>query len=98
MKSLLSVGDMKKPFGIFWMFCLYYLSVRMLVEDYRRVEKRYKPSEMEVFVQMFYRVSEYSEGFCDVLGDMFMECVSHGNNGQFFTPIHVADLMACMGK
>ncbi|MFR8639549.1 MAG: hypothetical protein ACLVEE_03180 [Phocaeicola vulgatus] len=53
---------------------------------------------MEVFVQMFYRVSEYSEGFCDVLGDMFMECVSHGNNGQFFTPIHVADLMACMGK
>ncbi|MCB6981165.1 MULTISPECIES: N-6 DNA methylase [Bacteroidales] len=52
---------------------------------------------MELFVQMFYRVSEYSEGFCDVLGDMFMECVSHGNNGQFFTPIHVADLMACMG-
>ena len=44
-------------------------------------------SEMELFVQMFYRVSEYSEGFCDVLGDMFMECVSHGNNGQFFTPI-----------
>ena len=27
-------------------------------------------------------MSEYSEGFCDVLGDMFMECVSHGNNGQ----------------
>lgn len=53
---------------------------------------------MELFVQMFYRVSEYSEGFCDVLGDMFMECVSHGNNGQFFTPIHVADLMACMGE
>lgn len=53
---------------------------------------------MELFVQMFYRVSEHSEGFCDVLGDMFMECVSHGNNGQFFTPIHVADLMACMGE
>ena len=34
----------------------------------------------------------------DVLGDMFMECVSHGNNVQFFTPIHVADLMACMGE
>lgn len=38
MKSLLSVGDMKKPFGIFGC-CLYYLSVRMLAEDYRRVEK-----------------------------------------------------------
>ena len=61
MKSLLSVGDMKKPFGIFWDVCLYYLSVGMLAEDYRRVEKRYKPYEMELFVQMFYRVSEYSE-------------------------------------
>lgn len=87
----------EEAFRDFLDVCLYYLSVRMLAEDYRRVEKRYKPSEMEVFVQMFYRVSEYSEGFCDVLGDMFMECVSHGNNGQFFTPIHVADLMACMG-
>ena len=98
MKSLLSVGDMKKPFGIFFDVCLYYLSVGMLAEDYRRVEKeRYEPCEIRrLFVQMFHRVSEYSEGFCDVLGDMFMECVSHGNNGQFFTPVHVADLMACM--
>ncbi|MGE9300106.1 hypothetical protein [Parabacteroides distasonis] len=87
----------EEAFRGFWDVCLYYLSVGMLAEDYRRVEKRYKPYEMELFVQMFYRVSEYSEGFCDVLGDMFMECVSHGNNGQFFTPIHVADLMACMG-
>ena len=87
----------EEAFRDFLDVCLYYLSVGMLAEDYRRVEKRYKPYEMELFVQMFYRVSEYSEGFCDVLGDMFMECVSHGNNGQFFTPIHVADLMACMG-
>ena len=83
----------EEAFRDFLDVCLYYLSVGMLAEDYRRVEKRYKPYEMELFVQMFYRVSEYSEGFCDVLGDMFMECVSHGNNGQFFTPIHVADLM-----
>jgi hypothetical protein len=87
----------EEAFRDFLDVCLYYLSVGMLAEDYRRVEKRYKPYEMELFVQMFYRVSEYSEGFCDVLGDMFMECVSHGNNEQFFTPIHVADLMACMG-
>ena len=71
----------EEAFRDFLDVCLYYLSVGMLAEDYRRVEKRYKPYEMELFVQMFYRVSEYSEGFCDVLGDMFMECVSHGNNG-----------------
>ena len=83
----------EEAFRDFLDVCLYYLSVGMLAEDYRRVEKRYKPYEMELFVQMFYRVSEYSEGFCDVLGDMFMECVSHGNNGQFFTPPDICDLM-----
>lgn len=60
----------EEAFRDFLDVCLYYLSVGMLAEDYRRVEKRYKPYEMELFVQMFYRVSEYSEGFCDVLGDM----------------------------
>lgn len=57
----------EEAFRDFLDVCLYYLSVGMLAEDYRRVEKRYKPYEMELFVQMFYRVSEYSEGFCDVL-------------------------------
>ena len=55
----------EEAFRDFLDVCLYYLSVGMLAEDYRRVEKRYKPYEMELFVQMFYRVSEYSEGFCD---------------------------------
>lgn len=53
----------EEAFRDFLDVCLYYLSVRMLAEDYRRVEKRYKPSEMEVFVQMFYRVSEYWKDF-----------------------------------
>ena len=48
-KACFQSGDMKKPFGIFLDVCLYYLSVGMLAEDYRRVEKRYKPYEMELF-------------------------------------------------
>lgn len=32
----------------------------------------------------------------DVLGDIFMESVSRGNNGQFFTPLEVSRLMAKM--
>ena len=37
----------EEAFRGFWDVCLYYLSVGMLAEDYRRVEKRYKPYEME---------------------------------------------------
>lgn len=33
-------------------------------------------------------------GFYDALGDIFMEFVSHGRNGQFFTPQPICDVMA----
>lgn len=49
---------------------------------------------MEIFIQMLHSVAIYSEGFNDVLGDVFMEHISHGHHGQFFTPIHISDLMA----
>ena len=39
----------EEAFRDFLDVCLYYLSVGMLAEDYRRVEKRYKPYEMELF-------------------------------------------------
>ena len=37
---------------------------------------------------------ELAEGYHDPLGEMFMERISHGNNGQFFTPEHICDFMA----
>jgi type I restriction-modification system DNA methylase subunit len=30
----------------------------------------------------------------DFLGDIYMEEISHGDHGQFFTPEHIADMMA----
>lgn len=73
--------------------CLYYLSAGMLSEDYLRVEKQYK-EEMPLFLEMLHVVANDSEGFRDALGDAFMEFVSHGHNGQFFTPMHMSDMMA----
>ncbi|RLD56706.1 MAG: type I restriction endonuclease [Bacteroidetes bacterium] len=35
-------------------------------------------------------------GMIDVLGEYFQSHLSHGANGQFFTPVHVCDLMAQM--
>lgn len=74
--------------------CLYYLSAGMLSEDYLRVEKLYKKDEMPLFLEMLNTVADHSEGFIDVLGDVFMEFVSHGHNGQFFTPMPITDMMA----
>lgn len=53
----------EEAFRDFLDVCLYYLSVGMLAEDYRRVEKRYKPYEMELFVQMFYRCLNIRKDF-----------------------------------
>jgi hypothetical protein len=34
------------------------------------------------------------EGLKDVFGDFYMEYISHGHNGQFFTPEPVCEMMA----
>ena len=73
---------------------LYVLSCGYCREDYTRVCNMYDGQEIRVFMQMVQAVADHSEGFSDVLGDIFMEYISHGHNGQFFTPQHVSDLMA----
>jgi hypothetical protein len=35
-----------------------------------------------------------AENYHDPLGDIFMNRISHGHNGQFFTPEHICDFMA----
>lgn len=42
-------------------------------------------------VQMETRAAE-----CDVLGELFMEHVSHGHNGQYFTPTSLCAMMTAM--
>lgn len=39
-------------------------------------------------------LGELSEGYHDALGDMFMERISHGANGQFFTPENICEMMS----
>jgi len=41
-------------------------------------------------------IGTLSEGFGDPLGDLYMEKVSKGHNGQYFTPQYVCDLMAAI--
>ena len=69
-------------------------------EELRRLEKTYSEDMVPVFMGMFDSWITASDddgsGFYDALGDLFMECVSHGRNGQFFTPQPICDMMAQM--
>ena len=48
----------------------------------------------KAFCEALKAYGEAAEGFHDPLGDMFMTRISHGQNGQFFTPEHICDFMA----
>lgn len=86
--------DRSEVFTDFINVYLYYLSVGMLNEDYNIIEKKYSQEELSDFRLLMDVVAKNSEEFNDSLGDVFMEYVSHGHNGQFFTPIHICDFMA----
>ncbi|WP_195647321.1 N-6 DNA methylase [Bacteroides ovatus] len=86
--------DRSEVFIDFLDYCLYILSAGMIREEYIRLEKKYQDTELTTFKRMLEIVADQSEGFKDALGDLFMQHVSHGHNGQFFTPMHVSDFMA----
>lgn len=65
--------------------------------DFSYLEKKYGELYPR-FADMLISLSEVSdnagEGFSDGLGDLFMELVSGGRNGQFFTPENISDMMS----
>lgn len=65
--------------------------------DFSYFEKKYG-NLYPRFADMLISLSEVSdnrgEGFSDALGDLFMELVSGGRNGQFFTPENICNMMA----
>ena len=38
-------------------------------------------------------LGDLSEGYHDVLGEIFMSRITHGENGQFFTPEAITEMM-----
>ena len=65
--------------------------------DFSYFEKKYGDLYSR-FADMLISLSEVSdnagEGFSDALGDLFMELVSGGRNGQFFTPENLCNMMS----
>lgn len=94
-----SYGDV---FDDFLDFSLYMLTHEKFKkpEQFARLDKKYNKAEGEEFAKLFMQwtiaADNDGEGFYDALGDLFMDLISHGNNGQYFTPQNVCDMMAIM--
>jgi len=52
--------------------------------------------QKDVLGQLANNIGELAEGFRDPLGDLYMQTVSKGHLGQYFTPEHMCDLMAIL--
>jgi type I restriction-modification system DNA methylase subunit len=85
-------------FNHFLDFALWMLDPLKNREPVKYLENIYEEKDAQTMCDMFYHWSDAcdnnGEGFHDLLGEMFMEFVSHGRNGQFFTPQPVCDMMA----
>jgi len=78
------------------------LSLGAMEDRYLEIVRRYDKPEAylmaEAFGALVIEMDDRGEGLRDVFGDFFMEHISHGHNGQFFTPEPVCELMARLNE
>src|SRR6056297_3007860 len=69
-------------------------------EKYLSVIRQYSKQEANLFAEalakLVIEMTGDGTGLIDVLGSFYQEHISHGHNGQFFSPRHVCDMMACL--
>ncbi|PYF68450.1 N-6 DNA methylase [Pedobacter nutrimenti] len=78
-------------------FSLLMLDINKKPEDFADLETRWTTdTEYKLFAEMYLSWADYSVDFKDGLGDIFMEYISGGRNGQFFTPEPLCNMMAAL--
>lgn len=94
-ESLSHGYDYSTVFGDFLEYSLLMMNINKKAEDFADLEKRWTtPEQHRTFLDMFLHWGNASYDFHDALGDIFMECVSFGRNGQFFTPTEICIMLA----
>ena len=76
------------------------LSIGAMETRYLEIVGRYDKNEVnlmaDAFAALVLEMDKGGEGLKDILGDFYMEFISHGHNGQFFTPEPICEMMARM--
>ena len=100
-KNILKVSDcygVHNVFPDFLEMVVCALSLGAKEEQYLKIVSRYKPKEVQMladaFASLVIEMDNDGEGLKDCLGDFFMEHLSFGKNGQFFTPEPICEMMA----
>lgn len=66
-------------------------------EEQQAALTRYRSHpKVEQLVKLVTIIGDLSEGYCDPLGELYMQAISNGHNGQYFTPEPICTLMAKM--
>jgi type I restriction enzyme M protein len=52
--------------------------------------------KVKQLVELITIIGELSDGMRDPLGELYMNAISNGHNGQYFTPEPICDMMAAM--
>ncbi|MGY3215287.1 N-6 DNA methylase [Mucilaginibacter sp. HD30] len=67
------------------------------VDEQRNALETYQSHpKVEQLVKLITLIGDLSENFRDPLGELFMQAISNGHNGQYFTPEPICDMMAMM--
>ena len=76
------------------------LSLEAKEDRYLEIVRKYEKPDAylmaEAFGALVLEMDNEGKGLKDCFGDFYMEYLSHGHNGQFFTPESVCELMARM--
>ncbi|QGY46148.1 N-6 DNA methylase [Maribellus comscasis] len=76
------------------------LSLGTKEDRYHEIVRKYEKPDAylmaEAFGALVLEMDNEGQGLKDCFGDFYMEYLSHGHNGQFFTPEHICELMARM--
>jgi hypothetical protein len=74
------------------------LSLGAKEDRYHEIVRNYEKPDAylmaEAFGALVMEMDNKGEGLKDGFGDFYMEYLSHGHNGQFFTPEPICDMMA----
>ena len=98
MSDLAIQHSMNSVFSDFLTLCICAFSLGRMEEKYLSVISGYSKPEAEKFssalAQLVMEMTGEGYGMVDVLGEFYENNLSHGKNGQFFTPQNICDLMA----
>ena len=100
MQQLARRNSISNVFADFLEMSVCALSLGAMENRYIEIVSRYDKNEVKLmadaFAALVMEMDDNGEGLRDILGDFFMEHISHGHNGQFFTPEPICEMMARM--